>query len=200
MSIRLPQSVFTHLPKTGGTWVGYVLERMGLLHAMSRPHMSIREIRSDPTLSDWHGLDAFAFVRHPVSWYQSYWGFKMTSGWLDRESVPLDRCRSDDFNGFVRNCIERHPGHLSAYYREFLKGVRYIGRHEIMRESLILILDQLGERFSRDIIYGAPCQNVSDPETMLRASYEPATLRLLLDSEADCLDAFGYGSRPGWDG
>jgi len=196
MAIRLPHSVFIHVPKTGGTWVGHVLERMGLLHAMSRPHMSIREIRSDPALSSWHCLDAFAFIRHPVSWYQSYWGFKMTSGWLKHEAVPLDECRSDDFNRFVRNCAERHPGHLSSFYREFLKDVRYIGRHEIMRESFIVILDQLGEEFSRDTVYDAPAQNVSDPETMLRARYEPATLRLLLDSEADCLDAFGYGAHP----
>lgn len=197
MAARLPRSVFTHLPKTGGTWVLQVLEDLGLLRERCHQHLNITEIRRDPALAGWRGLDAFAFVRHPVSWYQSYWAFKMQYGWLDHPDAVLDtECRSDDFNTFIRNCVDRHPGYLSSYYRRFLEGVRYVGRHEALRESLIWILDQLGEAFDRNLVYEAVPRNVSVPVLLTQARYETETLKLLMAAESDGLSAFGYGCAP----
>ena len=67
----------------------------------------------------------FCFVRHPGSWYESYFKYQTTVGWLKSNQLNpdgwhrwrgLDQCASDDFCTFVRNCIRWQPAYLTRMY------------------------------------------------------------------------------------
>lgn len=198
MAVRLPKSVFIHVAKTGGKWVIEALSRCGLIAEYSEfKHRSWQELQASARYADWKGLKSFAFVRHPVGWYRSYWAFKMMRGWS--EEVELDRlCKADDFEVFVRNCLEKYPGNVGRYYREYTAGVEFVGRFEILRESLIWILTQIGEEFDPAVIYEMPEINTSArlPQWDRRCRYSPQLLQDVVSAEADAIEAFGYATRP----
>ena len=50
----------------------------------------------------------FAFVRHPVVAYQSYWRYKMGEGWNPPNQMDK-KCGSDDFETFVLNALKYFP-------------------------------------------------------------------------------------------
>src|ERR1044072_6917434 len=78
MALYLPDqnALFLHLPRTGGRFVAKTLqETLGL---------NVREVGYEHSHKDAIGLVrfrkqpyTFAFVRHPVSWYASYWRSKV---------------------------------------------------------------------------------------------------------------------------
>ena len=141
MTIRLIDgSEFLHLPKTGGNWVTRVLEqnhlveryiqhkhasydlnlfgdRMGsgrqLVHLCSRLAAGkFKRILGIPyDEPDAASCFRFCFVRHPLSWYESWWKYMKSRGWNDwgrknsaRYWDPnslLNGLGSDNFNTFV---------------------------------------------------------------------------------------------------
>jgi hypothetical protein len=97
-------SVFLHVPKTGGTWIKRVLEKLDLIHAQ------LGHQHSDWDRSFWHDklhtdlkvarylvrrtigsrraqarmqpdCFRFCFVREPLHWYESYWRFMQSLDW-----------------------------------------------------------------------------------------------------------------------
>ena len=97
-------AVFLHVPKTGGTWIKHVLQKLDLIQApLGHQH-------SDWERSFWHDklhtdlkvarylfrrtvgsrraqarIDPdcfrFCFVREPLHWYESYWRFMQSKDW-----------------------------------------------------------------------------------------------------------------------
>lgn len=192
MAFRLGQSIFIHVPKTGGTWVTSLLSKLGFIKETYplHPHVSLREIVSRfPALS---GLPSFAFVRHPFGWYQSFWAYRETHGW-DPKNL-LDGCRAVTFQEFIENVIVRRPGHLSWRYDELTRDVTHVGRFEALRESLIAILSALGEKVPSEAVYDHPAENAS-PGTPGR--YTPELLDRLYQAELKAFQDFGYDRRPG---
>ena len=70
----MPNSCWLHIPKTGGIWVEELLLSCVEGAEMAR-HRHIG-IGCCP-----EGRFIFAFVRHPYTWYQSYWSYKQKVGW-----------------------------------------------------------------------------------------------------------------------
>jgi len=91
-------AVFLHVPKTGGTWVKSVLQKLDLIEApLGHGHSDFeraywhdklhhdlkvvryifrRAIRSPRTQARMApGCFKFCFVREPLSWYESWWSF-----------------------------------------------------------------------------------------------------------------------------
>lgn len=187
MAFRLKNGIFIHVPKTGGTWVTSLLSKLGLITETFplHPHASLKDVLShDPSLG---GLPSFAFVRHPFGWYQSFWAYRETHGW-DPKNL-LDTCRAPTFHGFIENVLARRPGHLSARLRELTGVVTYIGRFESLRESLIRILTDLGEKFSHEAVYDHPVENASGGPV---GRYTPELLERLYQAEKCAFRAFGY--------
>ena len=187
----LPNSCFLHIPKTGGTWVTRAIEKSGI------PTYDIR-IDGDPHIGLGHVLCRdrfrFAFIRHPLGLYRSYWQFKMTYGWDERN--PLDQsCHSDHFHTFVEQVLDRFPGFITTSLVGFLgedyEQVDFIGKYENLVDDLIKALRMAGEVFDEAGIRAlAPC-NVSNKEKY-PAEFTPGLEQRIRESEQRILDKFGY--------
>ena len=96
-------SLFLHIPKTGGSWVTDVLKANDLIkYPVYRMHGDMDELYwftmfhpiykpsklVQPILKDGSNFKSivrnsykFCFVRNPFSWYESFWKYQMTIGW-----------------------------------------------------------------------------------------------------------------------
>ena len=107
----------------------------------------------------------FAFVRHPLTWYQSYFSYKQWKGW-DRKNDWDHKVRSDKFEEFVEKAIEETPAYYSKLIRRFVgwpnEEIDFVGRFERLTEDLIRALQLAGESFDPEEIKKVPPENQSD--------------------------------------
>lgn len=187
----LSRSVFFHIPKTGGVWV-----RRAIAHAGIRTW----EIGNSPVLEgnthnrmkdvSTQGRFTFAFVRHPLDWYVSYWSYRMLAG-IWRRGM-LDACMADDFGRFMRNVLRRFPGYLSGFYEEHLGPppgmLHFVGRTENLAADLVRALRLAGENFDEEQLLATPRQNIST----IRPVYTPELREHVLRAEEKAMVRFGY--------
>lgn len=186
MALRLTKSVFIHVPKTGGTWISAVLREKGIVEEeTSRPHMRWSEILEEPGMKAWHHLRPFLFVRHPVSWYQSYWAYKVRNGWESGNWMD-ETFQSPHFPIFVENCVKGHPALLGRIYRKHTQGVSFVRRFEKLREGLLEALVVEGVSELPDV----KPRNVSPPHSQC----PPDLVRMIEESEAEVMKTWGYSS------
>jgi hypothetical protein len=167
----LPNSRFLHIPKTGGSWVCTVLEKSGIgeLAFTKLPH-PIR--RTSPG----QGLFTFAFVRHPLTWFQSYWKYKFKTGhWNPYRSLDAE-CRANTFHQFLDNVIEKCPGFYSEYLLHFVgppnNPIDFIGKQENLVEDLLTALDLAKEQYNPEF-----------PEFVRSSKHVNVAPQALLESE-----------------
>lgn len=205
MALLLPRSLFLHIPKTGGSWVREAVRRAGILTDEISPAPTGTTMRAAALLhaapGTLHIQDRFrfAFVRNPLSFYQSYWCFRMLHGWDPR--LDIDRtCHSDDFETFVRGVLTEVPGGwVTRVYARFLGAnfsmLDFVGRTENLAEDLFLALSLAGETFDAEAIRATPEQNVSSrlSEWADRCRYSPKLRAFVCFAERLVMDHFGYG-------
>lgn len=193
MALILPRSVFFHIPKTGGVWVRQAIARAGIPAAEwgDRPE-DPGTIHQWPGGVDTRGKFTFAFVRHPLSWYGSFWAFRMERGW--RNVDLLESCLCVEFAGFIRKVLRRFPeGHLSDRYESYVEPpgtLDFVGRTENLAEDLVAALRRAGEEFDEAAIRSTPRLNA----TRLRPSYPPDLREAVLRAERRAVVRFGYDS------
>ncbi|MBL8734272.1 MAG: hypothetical protein JNN13_17990 [Planctomycetes bacterium] len=193
--MMLQRSRFLHLPKTGGTWVRHALQagcpgaRWCLLDGSD--HLRWWEAPG-------RGLFTVAFVRHPLTWWQSFWRFHRGPA---RRYVVSQRvcqhCWSDDFVQFVGNVTQRFPGEYGLLLDNFLgpagAAVDFLGRQEHLVDDLLLALRLADEPHDEAAIRAVSAANVSAPETV--ATYTAAGRKAVLGSEQYVLQRCGYDGR-----
>ena len=116
--VRQPSNsgaLFLHIPKTGGTWVEHTLGQIGIeidqaetIEGVTYRHAPLPMIRKEFRFT-------FTFVRHPLSWYESWWKFQAGLWRVFEPEVwhpqsVLERCESDDFKEFIRLWSRPEPG------------------------------------------------------------------------------------------
>jgi hypothetical protein len=140
------------------------------------------------------GRFRFAFVRHPVEFYRSYWRFKMGAGWDPANPLDMD-CAATDFPAFVRNVLRLYPGMCGRLYQDYVGPpggeIEFIGRHERLADDLILALRLIGERVDEAAIRACPPRNVSD-RARFPAEYSRDLEEAVRRAEAPALERFGY--------
>jgi len=134
------------------------------------------------------------FVRHPLDWWRSYWGYRVRDGWT---ADPLDSaCASDDFDEFARAVAEKFPGYASNLFGRYLAapGVRaeFVGRYEKLVDDTRTALRLAGEPF--DGLNSRPQGNAND-YARTPAFYRRGTARRLAHAERAVIDRF-YRSDP----
>ena len=184
-----PSCVFLHVPKTGGTWVREALRAGGVpFEEFDEPHAHLSLCPSPDKFK-------FAFVRHPLTLYQSYWRFKMTNGW-DADNEFDVECGADSFQAFVENVLAGHPGWCSRMFEDFVgerhNEIEFIGRFEQLANDLVRALRLAGEPFDEAALRAQPKVNVS--VWPVHEAQWPAELAVrVIESERDALVRFKYG-------
>jgi hypothetical protein len=152
MSFRLKNgAVFLHIPKTGGTWVASLLERLDLVDRPLEPHGDFERLfwngRFHPDGKVFRNLlrrrlgllpppidpacFKFCFVREPLGWYVSWWRYMEGMNWRTwgSETDPylwsplamLNGLGSPDFNTFVENVNRKRPGFVTELFGRFAR-------------------------------------------------------------------------------
>lgn len=158
----LPRSCFFHVPKTGGTWAKRAIIEAGIpgreFTIDGDPHIGLKDCPEPHKFK-------FAFVRHPLSLYRSYWQCKMTYGWDPKNPMDME-CKSDKFHVFVENILRKYPGIYTKFFFDVVgrgeERIEFIGKYENLPDDLITALKLAGEDFSEAKIRNLPPINVSD--------------------------------------
>lgn len=191
MAIYLTRTntLILEVPKTGSKWVRAAIRRARIPHEQIGPD----EWRGHAPLSV-HGRDysfIATFVRNPITWYQSYWAYRMEGGW--RPHFELDRrCQSDSFVQFLRNAAFHMPGFLNRVFETYVgplnAQIDFVGKQETLGPDLVRALRAAGEEFDEQAILDTPKANT----TAIKPEYPRELKELITYSEYKTMRRFGY--------
>jgi hypothetical protein len=150
----------------------------------------------------------FCFVRHPLSWYESWfkymsqpalewrsWGGNKRSSW--HPNAPLDGLGSPNFNQFVTNVCDRCPGYVSEMYDSYTQSpTSFVGRTERLREDLLDALSRAGlDQAAESVLAEKPPARVS-PKPTETLDWDPAVRARVLELERPSLEKYGFRDDP----
>lgn len=193
MALYFDGGLFLHIPKTAGVSVRQILKSKFLINfELGAQHSHFPDLFEFHDVEFYRKLYVFTFVRHPLSWYQSRWSFRMKYGW--QMSHPLDYyCASNDFGVFLYNCHKHFPhGWLSAEYRNYIEYrrelVKYVGKYESLEKDMASILNQFGLVFNT--IKRLNDSDISGKSSKELAVYTNSTRDLVLNMEQDAISKY----------
>ena len=214
-------SVFLHVPKTGGRWVGKVLTAAGLVESnLGHMHADADRVLFPFGGSGRHLLTyllkrrmgllprtnpfMFCFVRNPLDWYESFFNYNCEPGvnWRYEGEVhdpdnwhpnaPLNGLGSKDFNCFIRNVISKYPGYVTEMYGRFATPqTSFVGKQEHLCEDLITVLKKLQVPFDEAFIRGFDKVGVS-PKRSSGLIWDPELKAEVIRLEYAGLKRWGY--------
>jgi hypothetical protein len=185
---------FLHLPKTGGTWAMEAMWAAGVVAA--RPthvpdHAGLAETR------DFSDRFTFAFIRHPLEFWLSYWGYRMRTGWDPDHQIDA-AAGSADFGKFVDTVVEQFAGAASEVYERYVgrpgEEIDFIGRHERLTDDVCAALQLAGEEFDEDRLRSHPPVNCTD-FSRHPAGYTPESAARMAAAEGVAIERF-YAYEP----
>jgi hypothetical protein len=134
----------------------------------------------------------FAFVRHPLAFWRSYWGYRVREGW-DPDNHIDRQAASPDFEQFINRVIEFAPGEAGATFERFVgppgDEIDFVGRHERLADDLVAALRSAGEGFDESALRAHPQANTSDYDKA-PAVYTRRTAERLAECERATIERF----------
>lgn len=227
MAIKLKNNLeFLHIPKTGGSWVTEILNSNHLIDSIDthkHADYDYNLFSEHLALSGRHHLylalnkfkkkyfqnntykknpKRFCFVRHPLSWYESWWRYMETRGWHNWGEINssynwhpnsiLNSLGSNDFNEFVWNVVKKRPGYVSELFFSYTKpGISYIGKTENIRKDLYTILKTENIKVDKSSIFFSKEVNASKTQKSL-VEWDPKLKKTLTKLELPALVHYGY--------
>lgn len=189
MATQIPGAIFLHIPKCGGTWVrNYFSETKLTIREIEPEHINAHVIRTkiDPT------EDLICcFVRHPLTWYCSYWQHRQVLI-NNRSGGPIDQYVDQSFSDFIESVLSNLPSYITNFFNGFLNRCRTIGKQEALRDDLNSILTLLRIPYNKDYLYQRPYENTTQPTVKY-----PTSLALeVMKQEEEIINRFNYNYIP----
>jgi hypothetical protein len=218
MDNRPQIALFLHIPKCGGTSAAHLWRSVypgGVvtthLNAPSdKKHSRIHEVSDVFDVS-------FSTVRHPLTWYESWWRYLLSPKVTDREETldangrpnfdtwigegvwhPLRRiahCHDRSFRTFIDNVISDQPGFVSSMYEEYLGSHQSTATvdHIIKMESLHASFRELCRTYG----WRAPEAPKHENQSLksLTTDWTENQIVKMQDLERNALERFGYSQR-----
>jgi len=187
-------NIFLHIPKTGGSWVNFVIENSNLdiekigynkhttydyiasklNQSFDKSHIYRRML---PRFSS-RKYKYFAVIRNPLTWYESFYKHQKRNNFKIYGSLGnsyrwhvwscFSKIRANDFNLFMDEILEKYPGYLTYLYNTYLLNS---GAYYLKKESLRYDLYKLGKvlniNFDEELIFSSEKKNTSSDEKIL---------------------------------
>lgn len=109
-------------------------------------------------------------------------------GW--HPNAVLNGLSDDDFHGFIRNVMAKHPGYVTELYGMYAQPqVWFWGKQENLAEDLITVLRRLEVDFDEDRVRDAGPVNISDRRPI---TWDESLWDQMLRLEHAALVRYGY--------
>ncbi len=177
MALMLPNSVFIHIRKTGGTWVRSAIAAAGIpTEEVGEEHSTYAQIKH--LIGD---RKVFSFIRHPLSLLKSYWAFRTVTFWPDVTNEPgsIEANPCGDLHDWLEWVCDKHPGYVGKMYANALPPKVMLFRSEEATVRLVQILRYIGHPLSlqdAQRICLKPRENVTNSDAL----YVPKRIRELV--------------------
>ena len=191
MAIQIDRAICLHIPKTGGTFVRNYFQETGMDHGveklLERAHLNAHALREIVG----HTEDlVFCFVRHPLSWYRSYWASKQRIP--DRRGGPLDEIVDLPWNEFINTVTKSYPRYLTEFYEGYTEICRFIGKQENLRNDLDTVLKFLRISYNKDYLFN----RVPDNVVLTKEKYTWTQIHAIMKSEEHIVKKYDYDYIP----
>jgi hypothetical protein len=218
MGLALEHSYILHIPKTGGTHVRALLDVNDIKYKRSDfgiectgAQQLINKKRCSHCIpyddvNYRNRKNRLVFLRHPLTWYQSYWAFRVMHtqpggdpilAWrIDPNHDGSGPCildvkaHSNDFKTFIDNVIANFPhGCLSEAFQVYIDECNHIGRMESLEadlEGFLLLYENKKLENTISII------NKGNAEFKAQARYTRNQATKILEIEKDIITGYGY--------
>jgi len=189
MALKFDNKLFFHIPKTGGSYVRYVIrkrlpvksEEVGIVIDSWQRQTHCRPFEVEPDILK--QCETFCTIRHPIEWYRSHYRYRIKTSW--RNDFPLDvLCVSDTFQGFIKNVIKKWPGYVTELYDNYAPHCDYILR----QENLTPQLNKLLRIWGYDVM--APEVLVNDTERDIDTGLTQPLRNKLLRAERKAIERY----------
>ena len=191
MATQIDRAICLHIPKTGGTFVRNYFKESGMDHDVEklgeRAHMNAQVLRE--IIGHTEDL-VFCFVRHPLTWFRSYWTSKQEIP--DRRGGSLDKIVDESWEVFVDTIIKKFPRYLAGFYEGYTEICRFVGKQENLRNDLDCVLKYLRVSYNRDYLF----KRVPDNVVLSEEKYTILQAKAIMESEKDVIDKYGYSYIP----
>lgn len=198
MALYLPQhnALFTHIPRTGGTWLRRALTVSGVttedwlrsktLEGITRKHQAITHIKSTSLATPLPFT--FAFVRHPVSYYASVWrrmqrdqiikgwDHKSEKGWEPWSRVSKLFDPNEPFEEWASKILKQEPAWVTRLFEYYIgpeggEFCKFVGRLENLKTDFGKLGDTLGFKPNWENVNSINCSKRATRKSLVDRVY-----------------------------
>lgn len=197
MSLRLTQSVFVHVPRTGGLWFGEVVRQLGLLKQQLKGDVDSHFSYTELSRIGWGG-PSFGFIRHPLDWVKSRWSHAIEikakeDGRHFHIHRDFDQCVRPTFDQTLRAILATQPGIVNNTFEAMLGGVSEIYRTEDLPQAAVTAIVHFEEIEDgvQDVVSGlAPFNGTSKDKKYTRHfnSIDKGLIKEFMESEIKAIE------------
>lgn len=190
--------LFIHFLKTGGSFVGSFFNNYCEVENVGNQHDPVNMINREEK----NKMFKCSIIRHPVSWWQSYWNWK-NKDWENPEGGPgyrfiptwhLFKYASENIDDFIENVYKKEPEFLWKAWQKYIQGLDKVYLYEDFASTIQDIGKTAGIYITREEINNFGRVHASNYfETIQKES----TKQLILKQENEIMRRYYRESQTG---